>query len=183
MMSNAASAQGTLTPDAFLPDPQKIESMIRNCVYNSVFYSRALSSASAEVAGYSAIVAVGYRLRIPRPVRGRCRLHHLRAGSVQPAAQGLVRNVDRSSDWEQSGIKWLEIAGTSVEQASSASWTLSDVRCFVRHSCHGVTNSPTRPAEPVTWAGGGPNRSANSSRVRPGGSSPTSKSVAIRTNV
>lgn len=40
MMSNAASAQGTFTPDAFPPDPQKIDTMTRNCVYNSAFYSQ-----------------------------------------------------------------------------------------------------------------------------------------------
>jgi hypothetical protein len=35
MMSDAASAQ-----DAFEPDAQKIDSMTRNCVYNSAFYSQ-----------------------------------------------------------------------------------------------------------------------------------------------
>src|SRR5262245_4148366 len=40
MMSNAVSAQGTFTPDPFIPDPQKIDAMTRNCVYNSSFYSQ-----------------------------------------------------------------------------------------------------------------------------------------------
>jgi hypothetical protein len=35
MTSGAASAQ-----DTFPPDPQKIDSMTRNCVYNSAFYSQ-----------------------------------------------------------------------------------------------------------------------------------------------
>jgi hypothetical protein len=35
MASGAASAQ-----DAYLPDPQKIDSMTRNCVYNNAFYSQ-----------------------------------------------------------------------------------------------------------------------------------------------
>lgn len=35
MMSRVASAQ-----DIFLPDPQKIDSMTRNCVYNNAFYSQ-----------------------------------------------------------------------------------------------------------------------------------------------
>ena len=35
MASGAASAQ-----DAFSPDPQKIDSMTRNCVYNNAFYSQ-----------------------------------------------------------------------------------------------------------------------------------------------
>ena len=35
MMSGAASAQ-----DYFTPDPQKIDSMTRNCVYSSAFYSQ-----------------------------------------------------------------------------------------------------------------------------------------------
>ena len=35
MMSGAASAQDTFTPDL-----QKIDSMTRNCVYNSAFYSQ-----------------------------------------------------------------------------------------------------------------------------------------------
>jgi hypothetical protein len=35
MMSGAASAQ-----DIVMPDPQKIDSMTRNCVYNSAFYSQ-----------------------------------------------------------------------------------------------------------------------------------------------
>ena len=35
MMSGAASAQ-----DIIMPDPQKIDSMTRNCVYNSAFYSQ-----------------------------------------------------------------------------------------------------------------------------------------------
>jgi hypothetical protein len=35
IMSGAASAQ-----DMIMPDPQKIDSMTRNCVYNSAFYSQ-----------------------------------------------------------------------------------------------------------------------------------------------
>ena len=35
MMSGAASAQ-----DIIMPDPQMIDSMTRNCVYNSAFYSQ-----------------------------------------------------------------------------------------------------------------------------------------------
>ena len=35
MMPGAASAQ-----DIIMPDPQKIDSMTRNCVYNSAFYSQ-----------------------------------------------------------------------------------------------------------------------------------------------
>jgi hypothetical protein len=40
MMSGAASAQSTFTPEPFTPDPQKIDSMTRNCVYHSAFYSQ-----------------------------------------------------------------------------------------------------------------------------------------------
>src|SRR5262249_7125950 len=40
MMSDAASAQGTFTPDPLIPDPQKIDAMTRNCVYQSAFYSQ-----------------------------------------------------------------------------------------------------------------------------------------------
>ena len=39
MMSGAASAQGIM-PEPVMPDPQKIDSMTRNCVYNSAFYSQ-----------------------------------------------------------------------------------------------------------------------------------------------
>ena len=39
------------------------------------------------------------------------------------------------------------------------------------------------PVTPFTWAGGGPNFVMISSRVKPGGSSFGSKSVAMRTNV
>jgi hypothetical protein len=35
MRSGSASAQ-----DIIMPDPQKIDSMTRNCVYNSAFYSQ-----------------------------------------------------------------------------------------------------------------------------------------------
>ncbi len=35
MMPGAATAQ-----DILIPDPQKIDSMTRNCVYNSAFYSQ-----------------------------------------------------------------------------------------------------------------------------------------------
>jgi hypothetical protein len=35
MISGATSAQ-----DVFVPDPQKIDSMTRSCVYNSSFYSQ-----------------------------------------------------------------------------------------------------------------------------------------------
>jgi hypothetical protein len=40
MMSNTALAQGTFTPDVLPLDPQKIDAMTRNCVYNSAFYSQ-----------------------------------------------------------------------------------------------------------------------------------------------
>lgn len=40
MMPGAVSAQSTFTPEPFPPDPQKIDSMTRNCVYHSAFYSQ-----------------------------------------------------------------------------------------------------------------------------------------------
>jgi hypothetical protein len=40
MMSSAVSAQNTFTPEPFAPDPQKIDSMTRSCVYHSAFYSQ-----------------------------------------------------------------------------------------------------------------------------------------------
>jgi hypothetical protein len=40
MMTSAASAQNTFTPEPFVLDPQKIDSMTRNCVYHSAFYSQ-----------------------------------------------------------------------------------------------------------------------------------------------
>jgi hypothetical protein len=36
MMASAASAQDII----MMPDPQKIDAMSRNCVYNSAFYSQ-----------------------------------------------------------------------------------------------------------------------------------------------
>ena len=40
IMSGTALAQAQ---DFIMPDPQKIDTMTRNCVYNSAFYSQCLS--------------------------------------------------------------------------------------------------------------------------------------------
>ena len=40
LTSGAVSAQSAFVPEPFVPDPQKIDSMTRNCVYQSAFYSQ-----------------------------------------------------------------------------------------------------------------------------------------------
>jgi hypothetical protein len=47
MVSGAASAQ-----DIIMPDPQKIDSMTRSCVYNSAFYSQGAVIKGACLSGY-----------------------------------------------------------------------------------------------------------------------------------
>ena len=57
-------------------------------------------------------------------------------------------------------------------------------RSTARYLCHGLTNNPMRPVTPFICGDGGvPNLAVNSSRVRPDGSSPGAKSVAISVNV
>jgi hypothetical protein len=51
------------------------------------------------------------------------------------------------------------------------------------HSCHGLTNKPTMPVEPLVCGDGEPNLAMTSSRVSPGGNSLGSRSVAVRMNV
>ncbi len=76
IMPTAVSAQ-----DLILPDPQKIDSMTRNCVYNSAFYSqgailclgggRGLQCSSGSWIGTQDIAAcTGSALTPPPPLPG-----------------------------------------------------------------------------------------------------------------
>jgi hypothetical protein len=64
MMSGAALAQ-----DIIMPAPQKIDSMTRNCVYNSAFYSQGAVICLGGGRGLQCRTAVGSALRISVPAR------------------------------------------------------------------------------------------------------------------
>jgi hypothetical protein len=74
MMPGAASAQ-----DFIMPDPQKIDSMTRNCVYNSAFYSqgaviclgggRGLQCSSGSWIGTQDLAACKDQVPTPLPAR------------------------------------------------------------------------------------------------------------------
>ena len=77
-------------------------------------------------------------------------------------------------DWFLSGC---------LEKLKKAASPVSRTIQTRNHSCHGLTNKPTMPVEPLVCGDGEPNLAMTSSRISPGGNSLGSRSVAVRMNV